>query len=756
MRALLRVETYVPQNESGDRQDIQCTAEIVLTENSDDMTTLTQVSLPQDIDWRTATDLSFNPDSFEVFIDHATVGRYVIDLARRLAYPEVDRDSAARNDSTENPNIDTTEGIQNDDIHMDMPKLPLLSDEELAPEAIELQEFLDQSRSTVSSPTVPPGNKTVAESPTPKIQPKRQPARNPTRIIQATATAPPEAEAEARAAEEASIAAEEASIAAEEAALMAEEAALTAEEAIVEANTRARHTQVRSNGGDDMHRTREQKQDQVEMEVADLQILDHNGVTVLKETRRLREKLKSERELAKQVEASQRQTDDGAIALQCKNALVVKATRRRGRKSTRVKAKAKPLLHAASPTDSQARIAARRAASPSHLRASQSRQAAKSPELTSRGAVLDNWQSNPSPTWSDSSRASAERRRINALAAAARAELLKASAEQYGVSRAVRTPKAQTQMQQKQASYQAEIPELQTLHSPEMRDVSESDLDSPAQPIDIADAVPALLLPAASEDRKHVGVDVEQDELPPPLPSAQVHVSMTNVNSATKHLISQSAASVRALGTPETDETDQNDEDQQIAATREALTPAAVMAVGDALSLHLVAGSAEAVTAEHAGTRALANLRYMEIGRAYAQAILPKFGGAQNVLHTQPRSPPRTPPRTRMALGTASAATDKVARNGHSRRPTTPPRSTTIGASTQSPRGSTRQNRVAPRSPSRTTARSPRSRRADWLHSNDSALRYSGATVRSSFRVPLPVRFAPLGSHLRSVTHSIL
>ena len=291
------------------------------------------------------------------------------------------------------------------------------------------------------------------------------------------------------------------------------------------------------------------------------------------------------------------------------------------------------------------------------------------------------------------------------------------------------------------------------------------------------------------------------EEQPPPLPSARVHVSVASVHSATTHIIAKNSTPAGTAGAPMTEE------DRRIAEARDALTPAAVLAVADALSLDLVTGSAEAATAEQAGTRALANLRYMEIGRAYAQAVLPKFGGAQQVL----RVAPRTPPRTRMGFDRAVVASASSTAAGNSstgvndrsssstssrqrRRPTTPPRSAAGGASglpraaarrkrlatatsparsnvaaprrhtpaakggggggssddwverlSQTPASSSRRRGADPASsPARqrvdqqgqgmvavdNAPRVPQNRRSDWLHSGDSTLHNSGATVR--------------------------
>eukprot|EP01046_Picozoa_sp_COSAG06_P037836 COSAG06_NODE_4310_length_4372_cov_6.521179_3_plen_78_part_00 len=42
----------------------------------------------QDVAWRQATSLAFNPDApYELFLDHPTAGRYTIDLHQQDAYP---------------------------------------------------------------------------------------------------------------------------------------------------------------------------------------------------------------------------------------------------------------------------------------------------------------------------------------------------------------------------------------------------------------------------------------------------------------------------------------------------------------------------------------------------------------------------------------------------------------------------------------------------------------------------------------------
>ena len=155
MKALLRVEDCAPQGEFERQQGIQWTADILLTENSGDMTALAQVSLPQDIDWTIAADVSFNPDAFEIFVDHPTVGRYVVDLAHHTVYPAAER----AEDSAEN---EFAEGDENGLMHRK-------TREEPAPEIIELQEFLGQSTSTVSSPTVAPAAQKEVMTPTPTV-----------------------------------------------------------------------------------------------------------------------------------------------------------------------------------------------------------------------------------------------------------------------------------------------------------------------------------------------------------------------------------------------------------------------------------------------------------------------------------------------------------------------------------------------------------------------------------------------------------
>jgi hypothetical protein len=253
----------------------------------------------------------------------------------------------------------------------------------------------------------------------------------------------------------------------------------------------------------------------------------------------------------------------------------------------------------------------------------------------------------------------------------------------------------------------------------------------------VAEPAPALLTDGG--DGLSTDTSDAEEELPPPLPSARVQVSVASVHGATAHI---SAASPTRMQTP------MAEADLKVAETREALTPAAVMAAADVLSLDLVAGSAEAMAAEQAGTRAIANLRYMEIGRAYAQAVLPRFGGAQDVLRGSPRTSPHTPPRTsphqRMVLSEAvseasvSATIDaavEAAEISHKRAPTTPPRSTPAGPSSQFPRASAQRQKRGAMSPPRTTA--PHS---DW------AERLSQTPLQGSQMKPQAARRQPTAS----------
>lgn len=282
----------------------------------------------------------------------------------------------------------------------------------------------------------------------------------------------------------------------------------------------------------------------------------------------------------------------------------------------------------------------------------------------------------------------------------------------------------------------------------------------------------AALLSMNSSENVGTDTSTEEEELPPPLPSARVQVSKANWRSASTHIIAESPTPLQTPSTP------MIELDQKQSEMRDALTPAAAMAVTDALSLDLVAGSVEAVTAEQAGTRALANLRYMEIGRAYAQAVLPKFGGAEHVL----RATPRTPPRKRMVFDKASTKKGVAAGNGSKREPTTPPRSTMGGPGSQLPRAVSALQRLHPatapprsaalssdwverlsqtpdrqkKQPARTRKpSSPKNQRSGWLHHGahpttptPSQRRFRDAAKRASSPVAMSPRLRAINAQL--------
>eukprot|EP01043_Picozoa_sp_COSAG02_P049080 COSAG02_NODE_4895_length_4852_cov_1.863244_2_plen_963_part_01 len=862
-----------------------------------------------------------NPDAFEAFVDHP-VGRYVVDLAQRVAYPaaEMVGDSAEDSEKDELEENDEDGAVGHN-----------VGDDEPVFELIKPPGVLGQSSGAVSSPTVIPEGKKEVATPPPKasnpsplesgLDASAEPERTRTyqNVPERTEDGFEVSSARAGSAEDqGELEAEEMALAAEEAALAAEEAALERQD-ISHGHIASKHERDQGQllapqtGLDDVARNMQhdkdgdsatswsrptsasrdgtgntltadeaaeratlvQTNDTVETEIASAPKLEQAETVTLQKQLELDDEkptiarmAESAREPVKEVEKVK-----GVVPAvpRSKQALVVKAKRSYGNTTARARAKARPLAQAVhvhiqveedklsgkgiehsipaqtsngsltravSPPDPPARIPARRAVSPPLPESFRSHHTPQSSERTSPGVGADSVRS---PTLSTlGTEPSPERRRIKALANAARAELRAGSAERqkHELQLEAGTPKVLTQMRQKhdqietettateltptvagravasvqdaskenpegqhgralpasevvglkeqlkqlkklQASYQSENAQLQVLLSLEAgtKPLAGLEVAEPKEKMKkldglqashLADKVQTLLLqetkalstlesastpqattrlaplnerrssnaarsetsapvrhsvatdPAVAEPAPALltdGGDVlstdtsdAEEELPPPLPSARVQVSVASAHGASAHTC---AASLTQMQTPIAEA------DLRVAETREALTPAAVMAAADVLSLDLVAGSAEAVAAEQAGTRAIANLRYMEIGRAYAQAVLPKFGAPQNVPQSPPRTSPRTPPRTspheRMVLSQASvseasvsATSDAVveaAEISHKRAPTTPLRSTSAIPSSQFSHASPqRQKRGAAVSPPRTTA----------------------------------------------------